>query len=127
GGGGAGGRGGAAAAGGGGAPAAGHPRPPPRGPRRRWGEPGPLPRRTGPPRPHAGAPAGAPPRRRALSPVRCGDPEVARRTARHLLVPRVSARAVLTDVPGVAVGHLTDAEAGTGCTVVIPPPRTVGA
>jgi len=33
---------------------------------------------------------------------------------------------VLTDVPGVAVGHLTDLEAGTGCTVVIPPPRTVG-
>jgi L-aminopeptidase/D-esterase-like protein len=33
---------------------------------------------------------------------------------------------VLTDVHGVAVGHLTDARAGTGCTVVIPPPGTVG-
>jgi L-aminopeptidase/D-esterase-like protein len=34
---------------------------------------------------------------------------------------------VLSDVPGVAVGHFTDAEAGTGCTVVLPPPGTVGA
>ncbi len=34
---------------------------------------------------------------------------------------------MLTDVPGVAVGHLTDAEAGTGCTVVLPPRGTVGA
>jgi L-aminopeptidase/D-esterase-like protein len=34
---------------------------------------------------------------------------------------------VLTDVPGVRVGHWTDREAGTGCTVIIPPPGTVGA
>ncbi len=33
----------------------------------------------------------------------------------------------LTDVPGVRVGHWTDADAGTGCTVVIPPPGTIGA
>lgn len=33
----------------------------------------------------------------------------------------------LTDVPGIRVGHWTDAAAGTGCTVVIPPPGTIGA
>ena len=27
-------------------------------------------------------------------------------------------------VPGVRVGHVTDRDAGTGCTVMIPPPRT---
>ena len=30
-------------------------------------------------------------------------------------------------VPGVRIGHFTDAEAGTGCTVVVPPEGTVGA
>ncbi|MCB0882504.1 MAG: P1 family peptidase [Thermoleophilia bacterium] len=30
-------------------------------------------------------------------------------------------------IGGVAIGHWTDADAGTGCTVVIPPPGTVGA
>ena len=34
---------------------------------------------------------------------------------------------MVTDVPGVRVGHWTDAEAGTGCTVILPPPGTVGA
>ncbi len=29
-------------------------------------------------------------------------------------------------IPGVRVGHWTDREAGTGCTVVMPPPGTVG-
>ena len=33
----------------------------------------------------------------------------------------------LTDVPGVRVGHWTDADAGTGCTVIIPPPGSIGA
>ena len=33
----------------------------------------------------------------------------------------------LTDVPGFRVGHWTDADAGTGCTVIIPPPGTIGA
>jgi L-aminopeptidase/D-esterase-like protein len=33
---------------------------------------------------------------------------------------------VLTAVAGVRVGHLTDRQAATGCTVVIPPPGTVG-
>jgi L-aminopeptidase/D-esterase-like protein len=32
----------------------------------------------------------------------------------------------LTDVPGFAVGHWTQLEAGTGCTVVLCPPGTVG-
>lgn len=32
----------------------------------------------------------------------------------------------LTDVPGILVGHVTDLEAATGCTVVICPPGTVG-
>lgn len=31
----------------------------------------------------------------------------------------------ITDVPGLAVGHWTDAAAMTGCTVVLPPPDTV--
>jgi L-aminopeptidase/D-esterase-like protein len=30
-------------------------------------------------------------------------------------------------VPGVRIGHVTDRDAGTGCTVVIPPPGTIGA
>lgn len=33
----------------------------------------------------------------------------------------------MTWVPGVRVGHWTDREAGTGCTVILPPPGTVGA
>jgi L-aminopeptidase/D-esterase-like protein len=33
---------------------------------------------------------------------------------------------VITDVAGVRVGHATDLEAATGCTVVLPPPGTVG-
>ena len=33
----------------------------------------------------------------------------------------------LTDVPGVRVGHWTDTAAGTGCTVIVPPPGTIGA
>src|ERR1041385_8604152 len=32
----------------------------------------------------------------------------------------------LTDVPGILVGHQTDLEAATGCTVVICPDGTVG-
>ena len=31
----------------------------------------------------------------------------------------------ITDVPGVTVGHWTDLDAVTGCTVVLPPPDTV--
>src|SRR5215470_7960286 len=31
----------------------------------------------------------------------------------------------LTDVPGLRVGHWTNLEAGTGCTVIICPPSTV--
>jgi L-aminopeptidase/D-esterase-like protein len=34
---------------------------------------------------------------------------------------------VVSTVAGVRIGHWTDREAGTGCTVVIPPPGTVGA
>jgi L-aminopeptidase/D-esterase-like protein len=33
---------------------------------------------------------------------------------------------VITDVPGIRVGHWTDAERITGCTVVLCPPGTVG-
>ena len=33
----------------------------------------------------------------------------------------------LTDVPGVRVGHVTDAVAGSGCTVILPAPGMVGA
>lgn len=33
---------------------------------------------------------------------------------------------MLTDVPGFAVGHWTDQEALTGCTVVLAPPGTIG-
>lgn len=33
---------------------------------------------------------------------------------------------MLTDVPGIRVGHWTDAAAGTGCTAVILPPGTCG-
>ncbi len=40
-------------------------------------------------------------------------------------MPELSARAVST--PEVKIGHYTDREAGTGCTVVIPPPGTIGA
>jgi L-aminopeptidase/D-esterase-like protein len=32
----------------------------------------------------------------------------------------------LTDVPGMAVGHWTNLDAGTGCTVIVCPPGTVG-
>lgn len=32
----------------------------------------------------------------------------------------------LTDVPGFKVGHATNTEAGTGCTVILCPPKTVG-
>ena len=32
----------------------------------------------------------------------------------------------LTDVPGLLAGHYTDAENGTGCTVVLTPPGTTG-
>jgi L-aminopeptidase/D-esterase-like protein len=32
---------------------------------------------------------------------------------------------VITDVPGIRVGHSTNAEARTGCTVVLPPPGAV--
>ena len=48
------------------------------------------------------------------------------RRARHLLLPDVPAGR-LTDVPGFRVGHWTDADAGTGCTVIIPPSGTIGA
>jgi L-aminopeptidase/D-esterase-like protein len=34
---------------------------------------------------------------------------------------------VVSEVAGVRVGHWTDADAGTGCTVVLPPPGTVAA
>lgn len=34
---------------------------------------------------------------------------------------------MITDVDGVLVGHTTDPEAGTGCTVVLLPPGSVGA
>jgi len=33
---------------------------------------------------------------------------------------------MLTDVPGIRVGHWTDAEAGTGCTAIILPPGASG-
>ena len=33
---------------------------------------------------------------------------------------------MITRVPGIRVGHATDAERATGCTVVLPPPDTVG-
>jgi L-aminopeptidase/D-esterase-like protein len=33
---------------------------------------------------------------------------------------------MITDVPGIRVGHWTDEEALTGCTVVLPPPGTTG-
>jgi L-aminopeptidase/D-esterase-like protein len=33
---------------------------------------------------------------------------------------------VVSEVAGVRVGHWTDAAAGTGCTVVLPPPASVG-
>ena len=33
----------------------------------------------------------------------------------------------LCDVPGILVGHDTNAEAGTGCTVILCPPNTLGA
>lgn len=33
---------------------------------------------------------------------------------------------MVSDVVGVRVGHWTDAGAGTGCTVILPPPGTVG-
>ena len=65
------------------------------------------------------------------SPARAAAPrsQDPRRPARDLLVPALPAGAgpVVSDVAGVRVGHWTDAAAGTGCTVVIPPPGTVGA
>lgn len=33
---------------------------------------------------------------------------------------------MITDVPGIKVGHWTDSEARTGCTVILCPPETVG-
>ena len=33
---------------------------------------------------------------------------------------------MVSEVAGVRVGHWTDAAAGTGCTVVLPPPGSVG-
>ncbi|HSL15932.1 MAG TPA: P1 family peptidase [Actinomycetota bacterium] len=33
---------------------------------------------------------------------------------------------MITDVAGIRVGHFTDLDAATGCTVVLPPPGTVG-
>lgn len=44
-------------------------------------------------------------------------------------MPALPARAgtVVSDVEGVRVGHWTDAAAGTGCTVILPPPGTIGA
>ena len=33
---------------------------------------------------------------------------------------------MITDVPGIRVGHWTDRVGITGCTVVLPPPGTVG-
>lgn len=35
-------------------------------------------------------------------------------------------RDAITDVPGIRVGHWTDRAGGTGCTVVLCPPETVG-
>ena len=34
---------------------------------------------------------------------------------------------MVSGIEGVRVGHWTDAAAGTGCTVILPPPGTVGA
>ena len=34
---------------------------------------------------------------------------------------------MITDVPGVTVGHYTDVDGATGCTVILLPPGTVGA
>src|SRR5829696_1171307 len=33
---------------------------------------------------------------------------------------------MITDVRGIRVGHRTHLEAATGCTVVLPPPGTIG-
>ena len=33
---------------------------------------------------------------------------------------------MITDVPGIRVGHVTDRAALTGCTVILSPPATVG-
>lgn len=33
---------------------------------------------------------------------------------------------MITDVPGIRVGHATNVQAATGCTVVLPPPGTIG-
>lgn len=41
-------------------------------------------------------------------------------------IPQTSSRSI-TDVPGIQVGHAHDATALTGCTVILPPPATVGA
>lgn len=34
---------------------------------------------------------------------------------------------MISEIPGVRVGHHTDPDAATGCTVIVPPPGTVGA
>jgi L-aminopeptidase/D-esterase-like protein len=51
-------------------------------------------------------------------------PGEAGRVARAgLLSASASPTPCLTDVPGLAVGHWTDAAAGTGCTVILGPPE----
>lgn len=45
-------------------------------------------------------------------------------TSNHL--PMTTLNNTLTAVPGLRVGHMTDLEAITGCTVVICPPGTIG-
>ena len=42
-------------------------------------------------------------------------------------LPAAPTGSVLTAVEGFRVGHWTDAAAGTGCTVIVPPPETVAA
>ena len=87
-----------------------------------------LPRRARAARLDAGSPARPPARGRPLPALPHGDLQDARGPAGHLLVPRLpaGARAVVSEIAGVRVGHSTDAAAGTGCTVVLPPPGTVG-
>ena len=88
-----------------------------------------LPRRPGGEGVDAGPAARPPARGRALPALRHDHPQDPRRPARHLLVPDLpaGAGAVVSEIAGVRVGHWTDAAAGTGCTVVLPPPGTVGA
>ena len=80
----------------------------------------------------AGRVPGLPARGRAVRALRAPGREAARRRTRHLRLPPLPAgaaraargarerRASLPD--GFEVGHWTDAEAATGCTVVLPPP-----